>query len=157
MVIAALVLGISATTGGIVYAAAAAPIAGSPTVAAQHSPTTAAPRFPATAPTSGSQSNPVDDKALQADKIAATGPHSSAARPRGGGILADPRAAGLVAANLGVSTAAAQRALDALIPLASAKGGLDPHSAGFQAIATNLGVSAQRLGEAIDALKRGMG
>jgi hypothetical protein len=148
LVVAALVAGITAATGGIVFAVVGSPITGIP-VAASDQASTASTKAPA-APS-------VDDQALQSAKAAQQGAadaqKDTSAVGHGGNLLADPRAAGLVASNLGVSTSAATRALAALIPLSNQMGGLDPNSSGFAVVAADLGVSAPRLADAITALK----
>jgi len=113
---------------------------------------------------SASSSVSVDDAALRAQKMAdaqkagekTQSPQPAASGKPSGGILADERAAGIVATSLGVSHEAAAAALSRLIPLAAAKGGLDPHSDGFVAVATGLGVTPERLAQALDDLKRGL-
>ncbi|OJV83553.1 MAG: hypothetical protein BGO37_09915 [Cellulomonas sp. 73-92] len=105
-----------------------------------------------------SSSVSVDDQALRAQKMAdLQKPRPAESARPSGGILADERAAGLVASSLGVSHDAAEAALTQLIPLSGAKGGLDPHGDGFRAVATGLGVTPERLAQAIDDLKRGLG
>jgi hypothetical protein len=149
LITAGLVVAISAATGGIVHAAGGSTMAGTATPAPTQQPIGAAATTPS--PTS------VNDKALQSAKTASTvSTGSSTASLHAGGLFADPRAAALIASNLGVSTAAAAQALAGLIPLSAHKGGLDPRSDGFAAIATELGVSPQRLAQAIDALKRAL-
>jgi hypothetical protein len=111
-----------------------------------------------------SSSVSVDDAALRAEKMADAAkegdsktppsPQPGASGAASGGILADQRAAGIVATSLGVSHDAAAAALTQLIPLS--KGGLDPHSDGFRAVATGLGVTPEKLAQALDDLKRGL-
>lgn len=96
-----------------------------------------------------------DDQALRSAKSAT--PRPAASGPATGGILGDPRAAGIVATYLGVTPDAAATALRALVPPTGAKGGLDPRSAGFGSAAQGLGVTPERLAQAIDDLKRSLG
>ena len=60
-----------------------------------------------------------------------------------------------LATQLGVSHDAAQRALSRLEALS--RGGVDPASPAFAAIARDLGVSATRLAAALDAAKQAVG
>ena len=59
-----------------------------------------------------------------------------------------------LASHLGVSTSAAQRALDQLQALG--RGGVDPSSPAFAAIARDLGVSPAQLAAALDAAKQSL-
>jgi hypothetical protein len=148
LVTAALVVAISADAGGIVHAAGGSTIVGSSTLDAAQQPIAAA---------TTSSGTSLNDRALQSAKAASTtSTDSSVANQHGGGILADPRAAGVIASDLGVTPDDAAQALDGLIAMAAQKGGLDPRSNGFVAVASRLGVSPQRLAEAIDALKRAL-
>ena len=61
-----------------------------------------------------------------------------------------------LATQLGVSHSAAQHALNRLDAL-SGRGGVDPASPAFAAIARDLGVSATRLAAALDAAKQAAG
>ena len=61
-----------------------------------------------------------------------------------------------IAAQLGVSHGAAQRALNQLDAL-SGTGGVDPASPAFATIARDLGVSAARLAAALPAAKQAAG
>jgi hypothetical protein len=60
-----------------------------------------------------------------------------------------------LAARLGVSHSAAQRAFNQLDAL-SGRGGIDPASPAFAVIAHELGVSPARLAAALDAVKRSL-
>ena len=72
--------------------------------------------------------------------------------PKGGGASAGPAAfAAALASKLGVSTSAAQRALDQIEALS--RGGIDPASPAFAAVAHDLGVSPDRLDAALAAAK----
>jgi hypothetical protein len=76
----------------------------------------------------------------------------------GGGVdrsLTGPDVVSVLATRLGVSTAAAQRALQQIGTL-SRQGGVDPTSPAFAAIAHDLQVSPARLAAAMDNLKQGM-
>jgi hypothetical protein len=64
-------------------------------------------------------------------------------------------AAAALAKNLGISTPAAQSAFQRIIAL-NGKDGVDPHSAGFAAIAHDLRVSPERLAAALDDVKRAL-
>jgi hypothetical protein len=70
----------------------------------------------------------------------------------GKGTTGGPSIAAALASQLGVSTSAAQRAVNQLQALD--RGGIDPASPAFAAIARDLGVSAARLAAALDAAKR---
>jgi len=71
---------------------------------------------------------------------------------KGGGASAGPAAfAAALASKLGVSTSAAQRALDQIEALS--RGGIDPASPAFAAVAHDLGVSPDRLDAALAAAK----
>jgi hypothetical protein len=113
---------------------------------------------------SASSSASVDDAALRAQKMADSqkagektqSPQPAESGKPSGGILADARAAGIVATSLGVSHQAAATALTQLIGLAGTKGSLDPSSDGFRAVAAGLGVTPEKLALALDDLKRGL-
>jgi hypothetical protein len=77
----------------------------------------------------------------------------SAARQPAALGSANPAMVAALAAQLGVSQSAAQRALDQLDAL-NGPGGLDPASPAFAAIAHGLGVSAARLAAALPAAKQ---
>jgi hypothetical protein len=57
-----------------------------------------------------------------------------------------------LARQLGVSNGAASRAMREIDAL-SGRGGVDPHSAGFAAVARQLGKSAEQLAAALDHAK----
>jgi hypothetical protein len=65
---------------------------------------------------------------------------------------AGPQPVGALAAQLGVSQSAAQRAFNQLDALG--RGGIDPASPAFAAIAHELGVSSERLAAALGAAKQ---
>jgi hypothetical protein len=69
--------------------------------------------------------------------------------------LTGPEAVAALATQLGVSTAAAQSALQQLSALASAQG-IDPNGAAFAAIAHHLGVTPTRLAAALPLVKQAM-
>ena len=78
----------------------------------------------------------------------------SAARQSGAlGSATLPAMVAALAAQLGVSHSAAQRALDQLDAL-NGPGGVDPANPAFAAIARDLGVSAARLAAALPAAKQ---
>jgi hypothetical protein len=70
-----------------------------------------------------------------------------------GRTVTGPSAAAALASTLGVSIPAAQSALQRIGAL-SGKGGIDPKSADFAAIAHDAGVSPERLAAALDEVKR---
>ncbi|MFD7155607.1 hypothetical protein ACFV9C_13460 [Kribbella sp. NPDC059898] len=70
--------------------------------------------------------------------------------------LTGPVAAGALASRLGVPAAAAQRALDRIGALSREPDGVDLHSAGFAAVAHDLGVQPAQLAAALDAVKQSM-
>ena len=72
---------------------------------------------------------------------------------RGGGNVFDGAGLALFAAQLGVSHDAAAKAAQALLALADVGHGIDPGSAGFLKIATDLGVTPQKLQQALTAVK----
>jgi hypothetical protein len=69
--------------------------------------------------------------------------------------LTGAAAAGVLASNLGVGKAAAQRALQQVAALAR-QNGVNPHSAAFARIAHGLGMSPARLAAGLDAVKQSM-
>jgi hypothetical protein len=76
--------------------------------------------------------------------------HQTGKRPG----LTGPAPVSVLAAQLGVSRSAAQRALSQIQVLG--RGGIDPASPAFAAIARELGVSTARLAAALDAVKQSM-
>lgn len=83
------------------------------------------------------------------------GPGKPGSAAPGTGSIFDPAGISLLATRLGVSRTVAARVADALVALAEASGarGVDPTSSGFRAVATQAGVSPQRLEAAITAVK----
>ncbi|HEY2044893.1 MAG TPA: hypothetical protein VGH11_19615 [Jatrophihabitans sp.] len=72
------------------------------------------------------------------------------------GGLSSPDAVALLAGRLHITSSAAHAALVQLGRLSQAKGGVDPGSAAFTAVASGLGTSPQELAAALDGVKQGM-
>jgi hypothetical protein len=99
---------------------------------------------------SGSPSSP---SAKPAASAAAAASQKAAAR-QAQGQTGQPQIAAALATRLGISTSAAQHVIAQLGALG--RGGVDPASAAFAAIARDLGVSPARLAAALTAAKQSL-